>query len=108
MYLTYPLIHVCLAPHTSLFKAFDIFAQVKSGETVNLFITKSGIQLHKGKTVLVSGRPHLCLYCTWVGITNKLVVNSLPANLFRGSINIYILCHYSTLIWHRHLKSFLK
>ena len=73
MYLTYPLIHVCLAPHTSLFKAFDIFAQVKSGETVNLFITKSGIQLHKGKTVLVSGRPHLCYLHGLALLTNLLL-----------------------------------
>ena len=36
--------------------------------------------------------------------------NPLRAKFFRGNINIYIciLCHYSTLIWHRYLKSFLK
>ena len=36
-------------------------------------------------------------------------VNPLHAKFFRGNINnIYILCHSSTLIWHRYLKSSLK
>ena len=36
------------------------------------------------------------------------MVNTWRVRFFRGNINIYILCHSSTLIWHRYLKSFLK
>ena len=38
-----------------------------------------------------------------------LCLNPLRAKFFRGTKTyIYILCHYSILIWHRYLKSFLK
>ena len=49
------------------------------------------------------------LYCVNFPCHRGLI-NSLHAKFFRGNINIYIyiLCHYSTVIWHRCLKSFLK
>ena len=43
-----------------------------------------------------------------LGILLLRWIYSLCAKFYRGNIYIYILCHSSTLIWHRYLKSFLK
>ena len=40
---------------------------------------------------------------------SMLMISLLRAKFFRGKMNIYLhLCHSSTFIWHRYLKSFLK